>query len=205
MSRRNDGGFSPPCAASPRMPGLLRRTRLARRRAPAAPLARRRQSAGRDNRARRRALSLPHLLCRAEADQLPMRRGRGRSCQSDGRPSARFGRLPRASAAHRSLRMAASTTPSASAARVSTSNRGDARRNELAAAGQIIEIFEDHRAVVNRPTVLQHQSRNLAERVLCSQTVVWVAGVGRDELDPICETKHRRSDANFSDKGRCGR
>ncbi len=37
----------------------------------------------------------------------------------------------------------------------------------LPAAGAVIEIFEDHARVEQRRAVLQHQHRNLADRICC--------------------------------------
>ena len=63
--------------------------------------------------------------------------------------------------------MPASRMPSHSACK---RQRREARvrlpRNDLAAAGAVIEILEDHRRIVEHGAVLDDQRGNLAERIL---------------------------------------
>ena len=68
-------------------------------------------------------------------------------------------------------------TPSASAWRASDLETfGTRGGNELAAARKRVEILEDHAAVEEGLAALQHQRRDLAERVLAAQRI---GGVGR--------------------------
>ena len=69
------------------------------------------------------------------------------------------------------------------------------RRDELAAAGEHVEIFEDDAAVVEGCAVLEHQRRDLAERILPRSVVVGIGGVGGDDLDAVRKPEDRRRDA----------
>ena len=81
--------------------------------------------------------------------------------------------------------------PSASACRRSAAKRAlGSRRNDLAAAGAMIEIFEDHARIEQRRAVLEHQRRNLAERILLPHAIAGVHGVGRLDPDLVVEAEH---------------
>jgi len=94
--------------------------------------------------------------------------------------------------------------PSANACSRSAANRAAASRDDLAAAGAMIEIFQDHPRVEQRGTVLQDQHRNLADRVLPPQWLGVVGGVGLFDLDIAVEPQHAGCDRNLAAERRGG-
>jgi hypothetical protein len=78
-------------------------------------------------------------------------------------------------------------------------------RDDLAAAGAVIEIFEDHPRIVKRAAILGDQHGNLAERVLPAHRVARIHRVGRLDLD-VVDPEHGQGDRHLAAewRGRCG-
>ncbi len=72
---------------------------------------------------------------------------------------------------------------------------------ELSAAGEMVEIFGDHPAVVERRAVLQRQRRDFAERILRADAVVRVGEVDAGDRDAVREPEHGGGDADLARVG----
>ena len=71
-------------------------------------------------------------------------------------------------------------------------------RNDPAAAGAVIEIFEDHPGIVERGPVVQNEHRNFAERILPAHAVGGIDGVGRLDLHGAIEPEHAGGNSNLT-------
>ena len=56
-------------------------------------------------------------------------------------------------------------------------------RNDAAAAGEVVEILEDHARVEQRAAVVEDECGDFSERVLLAQIVCVAGGVGRHDFD----------------------
>ena len=93
--------------------------------------------------------------------------------------------------------------PSASACRRSAAKRAPASlRNDPAAAGAMIEIFEDHPGIEQHRAVLEHERRDLAERILLPDRVVGIGGVGGLDRDLAIEAEQAGGDPDLADERR---
>ena len=79
-----------------------------------------------------------------------------------------------------------------------------AGRNDPPAAGEVVEIFEDHPGIVEGEAVLEDQHRDLAERVLPAQGILRVGGVGHHHLDAAGEAEMVHGDLDLAAEGRSG-
>src|SRR5262249_30569589 len=75
-------------------------------------------------------------------------------------------------------------------------------RHDAAAAGTMIEIFEDHAGIEQHRAVLEHERRDLAERVLLANGVARAHGVGRLDGDLALEPEHGGGDPHLADERR---
>src|SRR5580658_3294167 len=76
-------------------------------------------------------------------------------------------------------------------------------RDDLAAAGAVVEIVEDHPRIVERGAVLDDHRRYLAERVLLAQAVLRVAGIGGFDPHVAVEAEEQQRDAHLAgERGR---
>src|ERR1019366_9907690 len=68
---------------------------------------------------------------------------------------------------------------------------------KLSAAGEMIEIFGDDAAVIERRTILQHQRRDFAERILHANAVGGMGEIDADNLDAAREPQNIGGGAGF--------
>ena len=61
--------------------------------------------------------------------------------------------------------------------------------NKSAATGERIEIFDDNAAIIEFAAIIEDQHRNLAKWILRLQRIVWVVGIGENNLDRIVQAK----------------
>jgi hypothetical protein len=74
-------------------------------------------------------------------------------------------------------------------------------RNDAAAVGAMIEIFQDHARIEQHSAVFEHQCRNLAERILLPHAIAGIHGVGRLDPDLMVETEHAGADPDLANEG----
>src|SRR5262249_22555508 len=71
-------------------------------------------------------------------------------------------------------------------------------RNDAAAAGAVIEIFQDHAGIEQHRAVFEQQRRNLAERILLPQRVARTHRVGGRDGDLALEPEHAYGDLDLA-------
>src|SRR3954454_1093347 len=74
--------------------------------------------------------------------------------------------------------------------------------DDLVAAGEVIEIFEDDGTVVERFAVLGDQRRDFAERILPPDRVRLARRIGRDNVDPFRKPEMKKRDADLASEWR---
>jgi hypothetical protein len=94
--------------------------------------------------------------------------------------------------------MQASMTPSHMACSV----RVSIRSGHAAAAGDVVEIFEDDAAVEYRLAVVGDQRRNFSERIVAPQGVGGVHRIGLDHLDAVRQPEVGDRHADLAAEGR---
>src|SRR5262245_26644018 len=77
--------------------------------------------------------------------------------------------------------------------------------HDAATAGTMIEIFKDDPRIEQHRAILEHEGRDLSQRILLSHGVARVHCVGRLERDLSLEPEHARGDPYFPDERRTGR
>jgi hypothetical protein len=75
-------------------------------------------------------------------------------------------------------------------------------RNDPAAAGAMIEIFDDRPRVEERRSILEDQDRNLAERILPAQRIGRLHRVGPLDGDVALQAKQARRKPDLAAKRR---
>ena len=78
-------------------------------------------------------------------------------------------------------------------------------RNNAAAAGQMIEIFQDHPRVVIGGAVVEDQRRNFSDRILRPDAVGRVVEIGFAHVDLVGEPEQAGRDAYLAAERRSGR
>ncbi len=72
------------------------------------------------------------------------------------------------------------------------------RWDDFAAAGQVIEIFENDRRIEDRAAVIEDENGDFAERILLAHRIGRILGRGRFDFDLAIESKHAHGDAGLA-------
>ena len=71
-------------------------------------------------------------------------------------------------------------------------------RNDAAAAGEMIEIFQDHARVVIGGAVVEDQRRDFSDRILHADAVGRIVEIGFAHVDLVGEPEHAGGDAHLA-------
>ena len=71
-------------------------------------------------------------------------------------------------------------------------------RNDAAAAGEMIEIFEDHARVIIGGAIIEDQHRDFSDRILCAYAIGGIVEIGFAHFDLVREPKQAGGDARLA-------